>query len=404
MADDLDRSFYVYLHIDKAAGVPFYVGKGRGSRASSTEGRNAEWQAKVESLPQGYDVQIAKSNLTEVEAWDLEVELIRKHGKIADGTGSLVNILDGGEPGLAAVVELSGLGDYFAEVAQRDYDSRTYREPDAEEEAEFLDDVENLLGWLVSKADVFSEDTDLEITFGMATDMVREVIRDRRKRRIPWKDVAYSLEDAVDTLDLDGLILEDESPDLVAAAEELQEMLLTEVAWFKEPFRGKRPARPGPRLPPPKPKWLQRQEAIYSGDPDAVREALELLRTDPVERNFRLSDLVEQTYRRCKDSPALRAICEQVAWQHVDEFPSLEEAVRIDHRRRYGHLPKERPLGVSAFAVLTTLLTEKGDYDRAIAVCKRAMHFGLDDGTKTGYAGRIERIRRKQRKARNDGH
>ena len=40
MADDLDRSYYVYLHIDNATGSPFYVGKGK--MTDPHRGRKAE--------------------------------------------------------------------------------------------------------------------------------------------------------------------------------------------------------------------------------------------------------------------------------------------------------------------------------------------------------------------------
>ncbi len=43
-----------------------------------------------------------------------------------------------------------------------------------------------------------------------------------------------------------------------------------------------------------------------------------------------------------------------------------------------------------------TLLTEWGDFDRSVWVCELALYFGLDDGTKAGFPGRIERIRKKQ--------
>ena len=48
------------------------------------------------------------------------------------------------------------------------------------------------------------------------------------------------------------------------------------------------------------------------------------------------------------------------------------------------------------FPYLATVLTEDGHYDEAIEVCRKAINFGLDDGTKSGFAGRIERIRKKQ--------
>ena len=95
-ADDVERGYYVYLHRERASRCPFYVGKGKGRRAYDFEGRQPEWHKKVKSLVAGFDVEIVKNDLSEGEAYDLERELIRKYGKVCDGTGTLLNVTDGG--------------------------------------------------------------------------------------------------------------------------------------------------------------------------------------------------------------------------------------------------------------------------------------------------------------------
>ncbi|MFU8815520.1 MAG: hypothetical protein ACNA7W_09250 [Pseudomonadales bacterium] len=50
---------------------------------------------------------------------------------------------------------------------------------------------------------------------------------------------------------------------------------------------------------------------------------------------------------------------------------------------------------VPTFQKYATLLTEDGEYGTAIEVCRRAISFGLEDGTKAGYEGRIARIEKK---------
>ena len=47
------------------------------------------------------------------------------------------------------------------------------------------------------------------------------------------------------------------------------------------------------------------------------------------------------------------------------------------------------------FQHYATLLTERGEFDRAIQVCESAIGFGLDDETRGGYEGRIERIKKR---------
>jgi hypothetical protein len=44
---------------------------------------------------------------------------------------------------------------------------------------------------------------------------------------------------------------------------------------------------------------------------------------------------------------------------------------------------------------LATALTEDGRHREAINICEAALVFGLSDGTKGGFEGRIKRIRKK---------
>lgn len=114
-------------------------------------------------------------------------------------------------------------------------------------------------------------------------------------------------------------------------------------------------------------------------------------RTDPVDRHFYLLRLVDETYSRRHNTKRMRQLCEQVCQQHVREFPRIAKAL-LDEDAKYSKNPSLPH--VTTFQHLATLLTEKGDYSGAIRVCRRAISFGLWDGTKGGYEGRIERIRR----------
>ena len=50
---------------------------------------------------------------------------------------------------------------------------------------------------------------------------------------------------------------------------------------------------------------------------------------------------------------------------------------------------------VSTFQHYAAVLAERGEFERAVHVCEAAIAFGLHDGTKGGYEGRIERIKKK---------
>lgn len=72
------REYYVYVHQDSDGNV-FYVGKGTGRRAWSTE-RHFVWHRYVsERLKGEYEVVIERSDLTENEAEELEWKLIEAY-------------------------------------------------------------------------------------------------------------------------------------------------------------------------------------------------------------------------------------------------------------------------------------------------------------------------------------
>ncbi len=72
------QSFYVYIHKKKDTGEVFYVGKGRGNRAWSTNGRSGEWLRIA--VNHGRVVRIIAEGLTEEHALALEAAFIRLCG------------------------------------------------------------------------------------------------------------------------------------------------------------------------------------------------------------------------------------------------------------------------------------------------------------------------------------
>ena len=107
--------------------------------------------------------------------------------------------------------------------------------------------------------------------------------------------------------------------------------------------------------------------------------------THPIDRHFLLMGIVDQTYKLRADSQ-MAATCRRVAQMHLDEFPAIAPILAQDMG---GKLPC-----VPTFHQYSTLLAEAGEIDRAIQVCEAAIGFGLQDGTKAGYAGRIQRLQK----------
>jgi hypothetical protein len=91
------NNFYVYIHIRKDNGEPFYVGMGskKWNRVSSKKNRNQWWLNITKKY--GYDYIFLDENLTEYEAFELEKYWIKRIGRNDLGLGTLVNLTDGGE-------------------------------------------------------------------------------------------------------------------------------------------------------------------------------------------------------------------------------------------------------------------------------------------------------------------
>lgn len=126
-------------------------------------------------------------------------------------------------------------------------------------------------------------------------------------------------------------------------------------------------------------------EAWTSGDLDSMVNALDT-ETNLVDRHFLLMALVDNAYK-VRSQPVSGALLRKVAEMHIAEFPEIEPVLE---KNMGGTLPR-----VSTFQKYATYLTEIEEYERAIEVCEIAISFGLKDNTKSGYEGRIERIKKK---------
>jgi hypothetical protein len=84
-----NTSFYVYAYLREDS-TPYYIGKGSGKRAWSTN--------RTINLPADKSrIVMLAENLSEPQAFELEKQKIAEYGRINTGTGILRNMTDGGE-------------------------------------------------------------------------------------------------------------------------------------------------------------------------------------------------------------------------------------------------------------------------------------------------------------------
>ena len=124
--------------------------------------------------------------------------------------------------------------------------------------------------------------------------------------------------------------------------------------------------------------------AYTSGDLSQMLKAVSI-KTNPIDRHFLLQLIVDATYKLRKEEK-YRKLCIEYAIRHLQEFPDIAPALKEED----GTLPH-----VTTFQKDATVLTENGEYDKAISICEKAIEYGLHDYTKSGFEGRIERIKKK---------
>jgi hypothetical protein len=83
------NNFYVYAYL-REDGTPYYIGKGKEYRAFQTHGHINRPTCKSRIV-------FLQENITEDDAFALEVEMITFHGRKDIGTGILRNLTNGGE-------------------------------------------------------------------------------------------------------------------------------------------------------------------------------------------------------------------------------------------------------------------------------------------------------------------
>jgi hypothetical protein len=121
-----ERVFYVYL-IFRPDGRPCYVGKGQGGRWEAHFKRAGNpWLSRIIAAAGG-DLPVVKvrENLTEAEAFETEVALIKALGRKKDG-GPLVNLTDGGE-GVSGLVFSAESRARFSEANKANWKDPEYR-------------------------------------------------------------------------------------------------------------------------------------------------------------------------------------------------------------------------------------------------------------------------------------
>jgi hypothetical protein len=125
--------------------------------------------------------------------------------------------------------------------------------------------------------------------------------------------------------------------------------------------------------------------ALDSEDLDRLQGVVDLAAT-PLEQHLVLSKIIALAYRQRED-PSLRAVLLENGRRYLALFPELFPALKVELG--------ENVHQIQVFKQMAIALGEDGDYGGAVAVCRIALDYDMDDGTRTGFAGRIARLQKK---------
>lgn len=125
--------------------------------------------------------------------------------------------------------------------------------------------------------------------------------------------------------------------------------------------------------------------AWASNDIDTMLAAIDI-KSNPLDRHYLLLNIVNLSYSK-REIEYYKEIAIKTAELHISEIKPI-----LDYFNKYEHCIPSIP----TFQQYATILTEIGEYDKAINICKKALELGLHDGTQGNYDGRIKRIEKKR--------
>jgi hypothetical protein len=233
-SEGVKRGYYVYLHKDRATGKVFYVGKGSGKRAYDTDSRSEKWCEMVKSFSEGWDVEIVDQDMSELEAFELEAELVDKYREAeADGKG-IANVGSGGETTLSSRLSFS-FDDHGWSKAYSN--ARVFKEFQRNKEEALASDFDKALKPICDEIELFKEEVEESANDKVqdhAEDLdfyasnLRDEISEFLCRRLSWKDLALFVEEMIEDVES---TLED-MPSSIGKVRTLCEQLLAIAVSF----------------------------------------------------------------------------------------------------------------------------------------------------------------------------
>ncbi|KOP64400.1 hypothetical protein AMS62_03365 [Bacillus sp. FJAT-18019] len=118
-------------------------------------------------------------------------------------------------------------------------------------------------------------------------------------------------------------------------------------------------------------------------------EKMQLNESDPYQLHFSYNKFIKLFDKHRQTDPENEKRLMQICKLDIELFPKFREAW-FTQNPTYNFLPR-----VPSFQKLIQIYERNLQIEEAVDICKLAIHYNLDDGTKGGYAGRLQKLEKK---------
>ncbi|MGP4073822.1 tetratricopeptide repeat protein [Piscibacillus sp. B03] len=156
-------------------------------------------------------------------------------------------------------------------------------------------------------------------------------------------------------------------------------------------FLFKKPNESNDKASNDKSTWV---DAQYIKDPKEKEKFLLSLTQktkNPIDLHFTYNQLIDLYYKQRDEWNHALSDCIKYCKKDINKMDEIIREFKKDPSyKKNGSLPR-----MPSFERLAIIYDKQGNYQEAINICKKAISYGLNDKTKGGFKGRIERLEKK---------
>lgn len=115
-----------------------------------------------------------------------------------------------------------------------------------------------------------------------------------------------------------------------------------------------------------------------------------------IDKHFTYNHYIELYYKQRDKGPEYLEKCIEYCKKDIELFPKFKDAwIKCEVTKEEKAAGYTFNLRIPSFERLAIIYEKQGKIDEAIEICKKAIEYGLHDGTKGGFQGRLNRLYKK---------